>query len=185
MLRYVCLIAFVALVSGADLEARAKLLASKTILNNFIVQNKDVSVVYKIFNVGSSAAYNVALNDTSFPNTEFKVVKGKSSVQWSSIPPNGNVTHVLVLQPFKAGYFNFTAAQLSYDITDGGEKQAAFTSAPGEGGIMTEIDFNRKHSPHLLEWAIFAVMCTPSILIPFLLWFRSSSKYCEHKAKKA
>ena len=112
-----------ALVSGADLEARAKLLASKTILNNFIVQNKDVSVVYKIFNVGSSAAYNVALNDTSFPNTEFKVVKGKSSVQWSSIPPNGNVTHVLVLQPLKAGYFNFTAAQLSYDITDGGEKQ--------------------------------------------------------------
>ena len=117
------LVALVASVSAADLEARAKLLASKTVLNQFIVQNKDLSVVYKIFNVGSSSAYNVALNDASFPATDFKVVKGQSSVQWSSIPPNGNVTHALVLQPLKAGSFNFTAAQLSYEITEGGDRQ--------------------------------------------------------------
>ena len=123
--RYLLLVALVGFVSGADLEARAKLLASKTILNHFIVENKDLTVLYKIYNVGSSSAYNVVLNDVSFPASDFKVVKGQSSVQWNSIPPSGNVTHVLVLQPLKAGYFNFTAAQLSYDITDGGEKQVS------------------------------------------------------------
>ena len=121
--KYMLLVALVASVSAADLEVRAKLLASKTVLNQFIVQNKDLSIVYKVFNVGSSSAYNVALNDASFPATDFKVVKGQSSVKWNSIPPNGNVTHVLVLQPLKAGSFNFTAAQLSYEITEGGDRQ--------------------------------------------------------------
>ena len=125
--RYILLAALVGFACGAELEARAKLLASKTILNQVIVQNKDLTVVYKIYNVGSSSAYNVALNDVSFPTSDFKVVKGQSSVQWSSIPPNGNVTHVLILQPIRAGYVNFTAAQLSYDITDGGEKQVCIT----------------------------------------------------------
>jgi len=185
MLRFILLVTIVSFACGAELEARAKLLASKTIVNQIMVENKDLTVLYKIYNVGSNSAYNVALKDVSFPATDFKVVKGQSSVKWSSIPPNGNVTHVLIVQPIRAGYVNFTAAQLSYDITDGGERQAAYTSAPGEGGIITEIDFNRKHSPHLVEWAIFAVMCTPSILIPFLLWYRSHSKYCIEKTKKA
>ena len=37
----------------AELESRAKLLASKNVLNQFIVENRDLSVVYKIYNVGS------------------------------------------------------------------------------------------------------------------------------------
>lgn len=117
------IVALAGFACGADLEARAKLLASKTILNQLIVENRDLTVLYKVYNVGSSSAFNVALNDVSFPTSDFKVVQGQSSIQWSSIPPNGNVTHVLVLQPLKGGYFNFTAAQLSYDVTDGGEKQ--------------------------------------------------------------
>ena len=111
------------LAFGADLESRGKLLASKSILNSLVVENKDLSVVYKIYNVGSSPAFNVMLNDESFGADDFNVVRGQSSVQWSSIPPSGNVTHVLVLQPLKSGAFNFTAAKLSYEATDGADQQ--------------------------------------------------------------
>eukprot|EP00794_Sanderia_malayensis_P009599 gene9599-10586_t len=185
MIKQIILIALVGLAFGADLESKGKLLASKSVLNPFIVQNKDVTIIYRIYNIGSSSAYNVMLKDDSFQSEDFKIVRGQSSVQWNSIPPNANLTHVLVIQPYKSGYFNFTAAQVTYEPTDGGEKQTGYTSAPGEGGIISEIDFNRKHSPHLVEWSMFALMCTPSILVPFFLWYRSYSKYNECKQKKA
>ena len=47
-----CLIASLAcLVSSAD-EENARLLTSKTILNDFLVEGKDLTVEYNIFNVG-------------------------------------------------------------------------------------------------------------------------------------
>merc|ERR1712076_157012 len=165
---------------ATELESQAKLLATKTVENKFIVENRDLTIKY---NVGTSAANQVKLVDDTFPATDFARVLGQLSVEWRSIPPNGNVTHVVVLKPLKSDYFNFTSAELSYIPSEDAEPQKAFTSFPGEGGIMTEIEFARKHSPHLTEWAIFAMMCTPSLLIPFLLWYRSQSKYATTKLK--
>merc|ERR1712142_1430996 len=162
---------------ASDLESQAKLLATKMVTNNFLVQNRDLTIKYNIYNVGTNAASQVKLVDDSFPATDFARVLGQSSVEWRSIPPNGNVTHVIVLKPLQSGYFNFTSAELSYIPSEDASPQLAFTSFPGEGGIMTETDFARKHSPHLLEWAIFGLMCVPSLTIPFLLWYRTQSKY--------
>merc|ERR1712119_177683 len=162
---------------ASDLESQAKLLATKIVTNNFLVQNRDLTIKYNIYNVGTNAASQVKLVDNTFPASDFARVLGQTSVEWRSIPPNGNVTHVVVLKPLHSGYFNFTAAQLSYVPGEDAAPQKAFTSFPGEGGIMTETDFNRKRSPHLLEWAVFGLMCTPSLVVPFLLWYRSQAKY--------
>merc|ERR1712136_740050 len=169
-----------ALLLGAvasDLKSEAKLLATKFVTNKIVAQNRDLTIKYTIYNVGTNAASQVKLVDDSFPATSFVRVIGQLSVEWLSIPPNGNVTHVVVLKPLQSGYFNFTSAQLSYVPSEDTPPQQAFTSFPGEGGIMTETDFARKHSPHLLEWAIFGLMCMPSLIIPFLLWYRTQSKY--------
>ena len=162
---------------ASDLESQAKLLATKIVTNNFLVQNRDLTIKYNIYNVGTNAASQVKLVDNTFPASDFARVLGQLSVEWRSIPPNGNVTHVVVLKPLAAGYFNFTSADLSYIPSEDAEPRKAFTSFPGEGGIMTETDFARKHSPHLLEWAIFGLMCMPSLIIPFLLWYRTQAKY--------
>lgn len=61
--------------------------------------------------------------EDSFPVADFEVVRGHLSVEWKSIPPNGNVTHVVVLKPHKSGNFNFTSAQLSYLQSDGEDVQ--------------------------------------------------------------
>jgi len=171
-------------LATTDLESQAKLLATKVVSNNFIVQNRDLTIKYNIYNVGTNVASQVKLEDDTFPPTEFVRVLGQLSVEWRSIPPNGNVTHVVVLKPLKSDTFNFTSAELSYIPSEGAEPQKGFTSFPGEGGIMTETEFARKHSPHLLEWAIFALMCMPSLIIPFLLWYRSQSKYVVIKVKQ-
>jgi len=164
-------------VLASDLESQAKLLATKQVSNNFLVANREVTIKYSIYNVGTNAASAVKLVDESFPPTDFARVLGQSTVEWRNIAPGGNVTHVVVVKPLQAGYFNFTAAHLTYTPSEDAEPQQAFTSMPGQGYIYTEVDYARQHSPHLLEWAIFGLMCTPSLVIPFLLWYRTQAKY--------
>ncbi len=49
----IILLAVLGFAFGAELESKAKLLASKTVLNPIIVQNKDLTILYKIYNIGS------------------------------------------------------------------------------------------------------------------------------------
>ena len=38
---------------ASELESQAKLLATKTVENKFIVQNRDLTIKYNIYNVGT------------------------------------------------------------------------------------------------------------------------------------
>jgi len=166
-------------------EENARLLVSKNVLNQFLVEGKDVTVLYQIHNVGGSSALEVQLKDDSFPAESFEVVSGAFSVGWSRIAPGTNVTHALITRPLKSGVFNFTAAQVTYKPSeDSFAFQFGYTSAPGQGGIMNFKDYDRKFSPHVLDWAAFAVMTLPSLGIPFLLWWSSKSKYDAIKVKR-
>lgn len=42
---------------------------------------------------------------------------------------------------------------------------------------MTQRDFERKFSPHTMDWIAFALMSCPCLLLPFVLWYKSKSKY--------
>ncbi|WAQ98848.1 SSRB-like protein [Mya arenaria] len=149
----------------ADDDGEARLLASKNILNH--------------------AAQNVKLTDDSFPEADFEVVAGNLKASWERIAPNTNVSHVVVLRPLKSGYFNFTAAEVSYSSGDNaGTVQTGYTSAPGEGGIVDFKEFNRRFSPHIVDWCVFAFMTLPSLGIPFLLWWSSKAKYDTAKPKR-
>jgi len=177
------LVACASFISASDLEPTAKLLVAKNVENNIIVEHKDITIKYDLYNVGTSTAHNIVLMDQTFPPSDFETVRGDLQVGWKSLAPNANISHIVVVKALKAGIFNFTAAQVTYQPSEEAESQLVYTTAPGEGGIMTEIDFNRKHSPHLIEWSIFAVMCMPSLAIPFLLWWKSHSKYAEDLKK--
>lgn len=171
-------------ISVADNE-NARLLASKNILNQYMVENKDLTVEYQIYNVGGSSALNTQLVDNTFPEDDFEVVLGSLEVKWQRIGPGNNVSHVVIVKPLKAGYFNFSAAELSYLPSESAtEPQRAYTSAPGEGGVVSFKDYDRKFSSHALDWAAFAVMTLPSLGIPFLLWRRSKCKYENMKLAK-
>jgi translocon-associated protein subunit beta len=163
----------------------ARLLASKNLLNLYLVEDKDLTVQYDIFNIGGSSALDTELSDKSFAESDFSVVRGSLNVKWQRIGPGSNVSHVVILKPKKSGYFNFTSADLSYLPSETAtERQYAYTSAPGEGGVVNFRDYDRKFSPHMMDWAAFAVMTLPSLGIPFLLWHSSKSKY-EQKPKRS
>ncbi|XP_061426935.1 translocon-associated protein subunit beta-like [Lethenteron reissneri] len=162
----------------------ARLLASKSLLNKYAVEGQDLTVQYNIYNVGSSAALDVELNDDAFHPEQFGIVSGMLNVKWERIAPGSNVSHSVVLRPLVPGLFNFSSATLSYLPQEGAEVVIGHTSAPGEGGILAQKEYDRKFSPHYLDWAAFGVMTLPSIGIPLLLWYSSKRKYDALKSKK-
>ncbi|XP_065562835.1 translocon-associated protein subunit beta-like [Artemia franciscana] len=159
-------------------DSPAHLLASKTIQNKYLVEGMDTVVKYSLYNVGQTAALNVQVEEKGFRTEDFEIVGGDLQVTYERIPPGGNVSHVLVVRPIKYGYFNFTAALVTYYSTeDANEPTIAFTSEPGEGGIVPFKDFDRKFSSHTLDWTIFAVMALPFLLFPYALWSSSKRNY--------
>uniref|UniRef100_A0A8C4YEP5 Signal sequence receptor subunit 2 n=1 Tax=Gopherus evgoodei TaxID=1825980 RepID=A0A8C4YEP5_9SAUR len=144
-------LAVFALLSVAHSEEGARLLASKSLLNRYAVEGKDLTLQYNIYNVGSSAALDVELSDDSFPPEDFGIVSGMLNVKWDRIAPASNVSHTVVLRPLKAGYFNFTSATITYLAQEGGQVVVGFTSAPGQGGILAQREFDRRFSPHFVS----------------------------------
>uniref|UniRef100_A0A8C6UNK0 Signal sequence receptor, beta n=1 Tax=Neogobius melanostomus TaxID=47308 RepID=A0A8C6UNK0_9GOBI len=108
------------LLGLSSAEEGARLLASKSLLNRYAVEGRDLTLQYSIYNVGSSAALEVDLSDDSFPPEDFGIVSGMLNVKWDRIAPASNVSHTVVLRPLKAGYFNFTSATVSYLAQEGG-----------------------------------------------------------------
>ncbi|NWU94385.1 SSRB protein, partial [Upupa epops] len=152
------LVAALTLLSVAHGEEGARLLASKSLLNRYAVEGKDLTLQYNLYNVGSSAALDVELSDDSFPPEDFGIVSGMLNVKWDRIAPASNVSHTVVLRPLKAGYFNFTSATITYLAQEGGQV--------------------------VLDWAAFGVMTLPSIGVPLLLWYSSKRKYDSPRGKK-
>ncbi|KAF0297884.1 Translocon-associated protein subunit beta [Amphibalanus amphitrite] len=187
MLVFASLLAVVA-VSQADVTAEdqfkveedsiARVLAQKLIQNKYLVEGQDVVVRYSLFNVGSAAALNVRVQEAGFGAGDFDIVAGKADFTLDRLAPGANASHTLVVRPLKYGYYNFTAATVSYlESETASEPTVGFTSEPGEGGIVAFRDYNKKFSSHLLDWLVFAVMTLPSLGIPFALWYSSKSKY--------
>uniref|UniRef100_H0XGG4 Signal sequence receptor subunit 2 n=1 Tax=Otolemur garnettii TaxID=30611 RepID=H0XGG4_OTOGA len=177
------LLAFVvlALFAVTQAEEGARLLASKSLLNRYAVEGRDLTLQYNIYNVGSSAALDVELSDDSFPPEDFGIVSGMLNVKWDRIAPVNNRNYVTIIRvDLRKEEIGLGLALMGFFCL-----QIGSTSAPGQGGILAQREFDRRFSPHFLDWAAFGVMTLPSIGIPLLLWYSSKRKYDTPKVRKS
>ncbi|GAU99175.1 hypothetical protein RvY_10211 [Ramazzottius varieornatus] len=176
---WIAMCALVGLGAAQEATSGARLLASKHILNQHLVQKKDVTVQYGLHNVGDSTAYDVHLDESNFDKADFDFVTGFTQAHWDRIAPGANVTHTLILQPKEYRIFNFTAARVQYRTGEARDAQIAvgWTSSPGEGQIWEINQFNRLFAPHYADWITFLIMCVPTVGIPYFLWHTSKQRF--------
>ncbi|KAI1725628.1 translocon-associated protein beta (TRAPB) domain-containing protein [Ditylenchus destructor] len=157
----------------------ARILASKVSLSQYAVENMDYVIQYDLYNVGDRTALKVTLDDrNSFPTQSFEIVKGLLHVHWEKIGPGENVTHSVVVRPRSYGIFNYTAAVVTYyPKEDAKEVRVGYTTAPGEGNIYRQKDYNRRFSSKIGAWLIFLLLTLPTTAIPFSIWYKLQSKY--------
>jgi len=177
---FVLILLNIFVTADEEVATPARLLIEKQILNKYLVENRDIIVHYNIFNVGGSAAVDVQISDASFSTEHFDIISGVFKFSIPRLGPGSNITHTSVIRPKQGiwGRFKFTAGEVTYLASeDAKDAQIGYTSEPGEGFIVSLKEFDRRFSPHVLDWAAFCIMTLPSLVIPFLLWFRSKSKY--------
>lgn len=173
-------------VAGQQQTTNAKLLVDKEILNKYIVEGRDVLVNYHLINIGGSVARDIKVIDDTFPSDKFEIVSGYTSFTYPSIAPGNNVTHAAVLRP-KAntwGPHRFGPARVEYKLNDAGQLQLSTSSELGEAYVVAARTFDKKFSSQFFDWLIFAILCVPSILGPYYLWFKSDSRFSSLASSK-
>jgi len=182
-----CLFALALIQMVACDSDDAKVLVTKNVLNNYIVENMDIVIKYSAYNIGQQAAFDVTIKDENFPTDYFDYIEGFPTVQWPKLSQSSNVSHVVIVRPKVPGVFNITSALVSYIANEKTQRvQVALTSELGEAYITRQRDYNRRFASHLVDWILFVIMALPSIVFPFMLWNNSKTKYENilNKAKK-
>ncbi|XP_065325296.1 translocon-associated protein subunit beta-like isoform X2 [Gordionus sp. m RMFG-2023] len=129
----------------------AFLIASKILVNKYVAQDKDLIIVFNIYNIGDDAAYDITLKDKIFDADSFITEHGIADVKWDKINAKENVTHSIILKPKFAGNYNLTFAEISYlDSPNSVKHQSFYTSAPGVVHIIPLKEYQKLFSSHLL-----------------------------------
>ncbi|KAL5581438.1 hypothetical protein UlMin_013880 [Ulmus minor] len=100
----------------------------KASLNRLKSGAERVSVSIDIYNQGSLTAYDVSLNDDSWPQDLFDVVNGNISTSWEKLDAGGIVSHSFELEAKSKGIFNGEPAVITFRIPTKAALQEALST---------------------------------------------------------
>ncbi|CAL2052822.1 hypothetical protein CAEBREN_20265 [Caenorhabditis brenneri] len=186
-MRFLLIALLAVAINGADVGTQTKdafILAHKQPLSTYAVENMDFVLEYGLYNVGDKAAQKVTIDDRhSFPTNSFEIIKGLLHVHYEKIPAGTNVTHSVVIRPRAYGFFNYTAAQVTY-YTDNENLHVTLTNTPGEGYIYKQREYDRRFAPKYGYFFVFFLVVAPTTLGSFFLFQQSKARFPNIVKKK-
>ncbi|XP_071725375.1 uncharacterized protein [Rutidosis leptorrhynchoides] len=87
-----------------------------------------VSVSIDIYNQGSSTAYDVTLNDDTWPRDTFTVINGNTSQSWERLDAGGILSHSFELEATTKGLFYGVPAVVTFRIPTKTDLQVAYST---------------------------------------------------------
>jgi len=170
---------FLVLLS-ATAFATPNLISKKSVFASRGVQptvGQEMIVTIEIFNVGSSPAYDVRLDD-KWHVDYFAPVSGAAQTSWEVIPAGANVSHVIILVPKSSGYMETRRATVDYRETSNGEEiRSVSTSVQGLRIYEpNEVDWLSFGGSHIKEWSVFLVFASVTVLAPGLFYLSVQSQ---------
>ncbi|EDQ91678.1 uncharacterized protein MONBRDRAFT_35798 [Monosiga brevicollis MX1] len=173
---FVCLAVLVAACAAQE----ARLLVAKEVVNTRAVVGRDLTIRYSLYNTGDAEATDITLSDTSFEeeNSGFQLVSGLTSVNFASLTPQANVSHHVVVQAEYSGYYNLSAATVTYKASpDAQSTVSAISSEPKQIPIAPNDDFARAFDTHLFEWVVVLAAAVGLVYFPFSMFQASVAAY--------
>ena len=85
------------------------------------------------------------------------MVSGQTQFKIEKLSAQANTTQTVVVRPRKFGYFNFTAAEVSYTSGEG-VRLTGYSSEPGQAVIIAARDYEKQFSSHFVSFEIFLQM---------------------------
>lgn len=178
----------------------ALLLVSSTIATSdvpFIVAHKKasltrlktgverVSVSIDIYNQGSSTAYDVSLNDASWPGDMFDIVSGETAKSWERLDAGAHISHSFELEAKTKGMFHGSPAVITFRVPTKSALQEALSTPILPLDVLADRPPEKK-----FEWVkrllakYGSLISVISIVVLFIYLVASPSKSAAKGSKK-
>ncbi|KAH7294710.1 hypothetical protein KP509_27G014700 [Ceratopteris richardii] len=146
-----------------------------------------ITVSFSIHNVGFSTAYDVTLNDDTWPSDKFELVSGNTSNSWDRLDGGKTLAHVFVLESKEKSVFYGAPAIVKYRVASKSALQEAYSTPLHELDLLSEKYHNQKFE--LLK--VYAVNYGPLMsvilivsMFTYVLVMPSKSKAAKSKKRK-
>ncbi|RLN29925.1 hypothetical protein C2845_PM05G14450 [Panicum miliaceum] len=142
-----------------------------------------VAVSLDLYNQGSATAYDVTVNDDSWPTEAFEVVTGEKSKTLERLDPGATVSHTFVLETKTQGRFQGSPAVITYRVPTKTALQEAYSTPIFPLDILAERPPEKK-----FEWRLVAkygsLVSVVSFVGLFIYLVASPSKSSSKASKK-
>jgi len=174
MLRRALFALFLCQAANAQ-DSRALLFVEKSTDMESVVQGRNFTIKYTIFNAGGGDATKVAIKDSSFISPDFEMLDGPIEASFESIPAGGEVSFQTTVLSLTNGVFIIPGGEFQY-IHSGNQVAYGISSALGVTEILTHKEYTRKTSKYFTEWATFGFGFSIPTALPLLLYINQKRK---------
>ncbi|CAM0878762.1 unnamed protein product [Alopecurus aequalis] len=134
-----------------------------------------LTVSLDIYNQGSATAYDVSINDDSWPVEAFQIVSGEVSKTLERLDPGSTASHVFVLETKTKGKFQGSPSVIKYRVATKAALQEAYSTP------ILPLDILAERPPvQKFEWKLVAkygaLVSVVSFVLAFIYLVASPSK---------